>query len=335
MIIANSWALVLIPAVAWVFWRCLQRKDGGVRAIPIPDLASFTDLSHRPSSRWRIIRPWLRWMIIGVIVMAILRPQWHQPLTDLSEPGVDIVIAMDVSGSMAAEDFAPENRLSAAKTVAKDFVLRRSNDRIGMVVFGTYALTQCPLTLDQPVLTDLISKIELGQAGQDTALGLGLASAVNRLTHSTAKTKLVILITDGVNNAGGILPDAAAEIARRLGIKVYCIGIGKLGGAPIPVVDEKNNKSYEKNEDGSLVMTEIDESTLKSISKTTGGRYFRATDTRSLESIYKSIDSLEKSPAKMHTSYRTIDIFPFLLMLAFVGLVIDLALTLVVWRVNP
>ncbi|NBV41693.1 VWA domain-containing protein [bacterium] len=248
---------------------------------------------------------------------------------------MDIVIAMDVSGSMLAEDFKPDNRMTAAKKVASRFIESRPNDRIGMVVFGANALTQCPITSDRPVLLELIDRIEVGMAGSGTAVGMGIATAANRLKTSNAKSKVIVLVTDGVNNAGEITPEEAARIASSLKIKVYSVGIGKEGGAPIPVIDPVLGKTYEKNPDGTVALTELDEPLLKMIAETTGGRYFRATNERVLADIYETINRLEKTPTKITYYNRYTDWFGAILWVALGMLFVEIVVTRLWLRVAP
>ncbi|NBV82759.1 VWA domain-containing protein [bacterium] len=335
MKLANPWMLLLVPIVAAIVWWAYNRNKSVQEGIYFPNASAIRDLAHPWVQRWTTARPWIRLAVITFVLLALVRPQIETTQSEVTEPGVDIVIAMDVSGSMAAEDFSPDNRLVAAKNVAREFILSRPNDRIGMVIFGTFALTQCPLTMDRMVLTTLVDKIQLAEAGEDTAIGLGLATAVNRLKNSDAKSKIVILITDGVNNAGGVLPEVAARAAHSARIRVYTIGIGREGGAPIPHMDPVKGKVYETDQDGAPILTEIDEASLKQIAVTTGGRYFRATDEKVLKSVYNTIDSLEKTPSKVKIYHQYIELFPLLLIMAAILLVVELCLSRLVWRTLP
>ncbi len=252
----------------------------------------------------RTLRYWLRHMPIllrlgalAAIVMALARPVDVHSSSETTTDGIDIVLAMDISGSMLARDFQP-NRLTAAKQLASEFVADRSGDRISVVAFAGEAFTQCPLTSDQASVATMLARLRSGVVDDGTAIGNGLATAVNRLRESGAKSKVVVLLTDGVNNRGQISPVMAAEIARDLGIKVYTIGVGSRGKAPFPAVDMFGNTSYV------MADVEIDEELLRKIASTTGGEYFRAEDNEALKEIYSRINKLEKSDVQV-TSYTT------------------------------
>jgi Ca-activated chloride channel family protein len=210
--------------------------------------------------------------------------------------GIDIVMAIDISGSMMAEDFKP-NRLEAAKKVAKTFISNRPNDRLGLVIFAGESFTQCPLTTDHSVILNLFSDVKSGMLQDGTAIGMGLGTSVKRLKDSEAISKVVILLTDGDNNSGSIAPATAAEIAKEFGVRVYTIGVGTRGTAPFPVVDPFGRTRYQEME------VKINEELLTRIADMTGGKYFRATDNESLESVYKEIDDLERSKIDV-TEYR-------------------------------
>jgi Ca-activated chloride channel family protein len=239
---------------------------------------------------------------IAAVVLAFARPQLGSAEEDILTEGVDIMIAIDISGSMAAEDFHPKNRISVAKQVVQDFVRGRQSDRIGLVIFAARSFTKCPLTIDYDVLLKQIEDVNLGMIEDGTAIGNGLATAVNRLRLSKAKSRVIILLTDGVNNSGEIDPLTAADIAKSLGIKVYTVGVGREGIAPFPVNDPVFGRRYVD------VEVKIDEEVLQKISQATGAKYFRATDSSSLQQIFKTIDGLEKSKisVKSYTHYNEI-----------------------------
>lgn len=252
----------------------------------------------------RTLRYWLRHVPIllrlgalAAIVVALARPVDVHSSSETTTDGIDIVLAMDISGSMLARDFQPD-RLTAAKQLASEFVADRSGDRISVVAFAGEAFTQCPLTSDQASVATMLARLRSGVVDDGTAIGNGLATAVNRLRESGAKSKVVVLLTDGVNNRGQISPVMAAEIARDLGIKVYTIGVGSRGKAPFPAVDMFGNTSYV------MADVEIDEELLRKIASTTGGEYFRAEDNEALKEIYSRINKLEKSDVQV-TSYTT------------------------------
>ena len=229
----------------------------------------------------------LKVLAIVFLVTALARPQSSNSWQTYTSEGIDIVLGLDISTSMLARDFSPD-RLEAAKEVATKFILERPQDRIGLVVFAGESFTQCPLTTDQAVLVNLLREVQSGMIEDGTALGLGLANAVNRLKDSPAKSKVVILLTDGVNNRGAIAPVTAAELAKTYGIRVYTIGVGTYGEAPYPVPSPFGVQLQN-------MRVEIDEDVLRQIATVTGGQYFRATDNSKLEQIYKEIDQLEKS----------------------------------------
>ncbi|MDR2084515.1 MAG: VWA domain-containing protein [Bacteroidales bacterium] len=232
-------------------------------------------------------------IIIALLVIALARPQSSEKNKTMNVEGIDIIMTMDISSSMLAEDFKP-NRLDAAKKVAIDFIDQRPNDRIGLVVFAGESFTQCPLTTDHTVLKSLFKEIRIGMIEDGTAIGSGLATSVLRLKESDAISKVIILLTDGVNNAGSIDPASAAEIAKTFGIRVYTVGVGTNGMAPYPAQDIFGNKRYQQME------VNIDEDLMRQISTITGGKYFRATDNNSLSRIYEEIDKLEKSKIEVY-----------------------------------
>jgi Ca-activated chloride channel family protein len=231
----------------------------------------------------------LRTIALSLLIIAAARPQSVEHETKVSTEGIDIVMARDISCSMLARDFQPD-RLTSAKRVASEFISTRTGDRIGLVVFAGEAFTQSPLTTDQSSLQTLLGRIKSGVIEDGTAIGNGLATALNRLRESDSKSKVVILLTDGVNNRGQISPLTAAEIAKEQGVKVYTIGVGRNGEAPYPVFDERGRVI-----DVVQAKVEIDEKVLKTIAEKSGGEYFRATDELSLTKIYEQINSMEKS----------------------------------------
>ena len=286
------WLLtLLVPMTAYYVWRTLQ----GGAAIRISSVAG---LVRAPKSLRYYLRhlPFvLRAAAFALLVVALARPQRIEQDVHTSSEGIDIVMAIDVSASMLARDFQPD-RITAAKQVAGSFIADRYGDRIGLVVFAAEAFTQSPLTTDQSTLQTLLSRVRSGVIDDSgTAIGTGLATAINRLRESEAKSKVIILLTDGVNNRGQIAPLTAAEIARAQGIRVYTIGVGTRGSAPYPAVDIYGQPT------GGTVMApvEIDEKTLGAIAERTGGRYFRATDNAKLKEIYDEINQLEKSKVEV------------------------------------
>ncbi len=283
------WLLVLLaPMIAYYIYRTLQ--GGAARRI-----STIEGVRRAP----RTLRYWLRHApfvlrcaAFVLLVVALARPQDVDEQRRSSAEGIDIMLAVDVSGSMLARDFKPD-RITAAKEVAGRFIADRYGDRLGLVVFAGEAFTQSPLTTDQSTLQTMLSRIRSGIIEDGTAIGNGLATAINRLRESDAKSKVIILLTDGVNNRGEIAPLMAADIAADMGIKVYTIGVGTRGKAPYPVVDMFGNMSFQPMD------VEIDEKTLEGIAERTGGRYFRATDNDKLQSIYDEINQLEKSKVEV------------------------------------
>ncbi|GAX61044.1 uncharacterized protein SCALIN_C17_0077 [Candidatus Scalindua japonica] len=250
-------------------------------------------------------------MIIILLVVALARPQSGKAHSKVTTEGIDIILALDVSGSMLAEDFNLDNkrrnRLYVAKEVVKDFIEWRENDRIGMVVFGGASYTQCPLTLDYDVLLQFLEKVEIGMVEDGTAIGSAIGVCVSRLKSSKAKSKVVILLTDGRNNAGGIDPLTAAELAKTFGMKIYTVGAGTKGLAPYPSKNLFGLKTYRS------IQIDIDDEGLTEIAKITGGKYFRATDTASLKEVYKQIDNLEKTKMEEAKYTEFSELFMYLL----------------------
>lgn len=283
------WLLVLLaPMIAYYIYRTLQ----GGAAIRISTIEGVRR-APRTLRYWLRHAPFvLRCAAFVLLVVALARPQDVDEQRRSSAEGIDIMLAVDVSGSMLARDFKPD-RITAAKEVAGRFIADRYGDRLGLVVFAGEAFTQSPLTTDQSTLQTMLSRIRSGIIEDGTAIGNGLATAINRLRESDAKSKVIILLTDGVNNRGEIAPLMAADIAADMGIKVYTIGVGTRGKAPYPVVDMFGNMSFQPMD------VEIDEKTLEGIAERTGGRYFRATDNDKLQSIYDEINQLEKSKVEV------------------------------------
>lgn len=291
------WLLVLIaPMIGYYVWRTLQ----GGAAIQISSIRGVANAPRTVRYYLRHLPFALRTAAFALLVVALARPQDVEQNTSTNTEGIDIMLAIDVSASMLARDFQPD-RITAAKEVAGSFIADRYGDRIGLVAFAAEAFTQSPLTTDQSTLQTLLSRIRSGLIDDSgTAIGNGLATAINRLRESDAKSKVVILLTDGVNNRGEITPLTAAEIAKAQNIRVYTIGVGTRGMAPYPAVDMFGNITYVKQK------VEIDEKTLTSMAEMTGGKYFRATDNAKLKAIYDEINQLEKSKVEVfeHISYH-------------------------------
>jgi Ca-activated chloride channel family protein len=309
------WFLLLIPLLtAWYLYR-----QGRANAPVKLSTAGFFADSHKTFRHYlRHILFVLRLAVIALVIVIIARPQnvdrWQSSTTE----GIDIVLALDVSGSMLARDFSPD-RLEASKNVATEFISGRPYDRIGLTVFSGESFTECPLTTDHAVLINLLREVKSGIIEDGTAIGVGLATAINRIKDSDAISKVIILLTDGVNNMGSIDPMTAAEIAKTFGIRVYTIGVGSRGYADYPVQTPFGMR-YQK------MQVEIDEALLEHIADLTGGRYFRAVDNSSLEQVYNEIDKLEKSKIETREHSKREEVFMPLALAAVIMLTIELLL---------
>jgi len=305
--------LVLIPAMI-AFYLFKQRK--AVATLRMPGLHSFEKAGITFRNYLMHIMFAMRVIAIATLIIIIARPQATDRFQDMSTEGIDIVLALDISGSMLARDFRPD-RLEASKNVATEFISGRPYDRIGLVVFSGESFTQCPLTTDHAVLINLMREIQSGMIEDGTAIGMGLATSVNRIKDSEAKSKVIILLTDGVNNRGEIAPATAAGIAKTYGIRVYTIGVGTQGMAPYPVQTPYGIQYQD-------MPVEIDEAILKEISQTTGGKYFRATDNDKLVQVYNEIDKLEKSKIDVRQFNRKEEKYLIPALIAFCLLVLEL-----------
>jgi len=289
--------LILPPMVYWRL-KSTGRRSGKLK---YSDISVIKRLPQSLKQRLRHFLFVLRLLGVTLLIFALARPQSSSKEREVNTEGVDIILAMDVSSSMLAEDFKPHNRLEAAKMVARDFIKGRKTDRIGLAVFAGESFTQCPLTLDYGVVLSLLNKIKVADKDWDgTAIGMGIINAVERLRDSKAKSKVIILLTDGVNNKGQIDPITAARVAKAFGIKIYTIGAGKHGTAMYPVEDPILGKHYVP------MQVEIDENVLRQIAQITNGRYFRATNSEKLKQIYREIGQLEKTKieVKEYTRYE-------------------------------
>ncbi len=281
------WLLLLLPMMtAWYLWR-MKIQDA---AFQFSSLSLLGIKRSSPKSAFKHLAFVCRILGIAAMIAAIARPQSRSQWKDIKTEGIDIVLSLDVSYSMLAKDFKP-NRIEAAKEVAVEFIDSRPNDRIGLVLFGGEAFTQCPLTTDHAVVKNLFSEVNAGMLGNGTAIGMGIADAVLRSKESKAKSKVIILLSDGVNNMGEITPLTAGEIAKTFGIRIYTIGVGTRGKALTPTggIFPNGQIDYQYQD------VEIDEASMTKIAEETGGKYFRATDNESLREVYKEIDLMEKS----------------------------------------
>ena len=284
--------LLLLPLIGWWYWKKEYRFSPDMT---FSSLKIFKGLKPSLKERMRHVPVALRLLALAFLIVAAARPQTFSSGENVYTEGIDIVMVLDISSSMLAEDFSP-NRLEAAKDVIDNFVEGRTTDKIGLVIFSAESFTQCPLTIDYPVLRNLLKEIKSGVLQDGTAIGIAIANGINRVKDSKAKSKVMILLTDGMNNVPEMDPLTAAQIAQTFGIRIYTIGVGTMGQAPYPF-DTPFGKRYQ------MVPVEIDENLLKQIAQTTGGKYFRATNNRKLQEIYTEIDKLEKTRVEV-TSYR-------------------------------
>ena len=326
---ANPWwllGLLAVPLLLWVQLRWLRRRQIRLPFTRLQDLRSLAGESRF----WKYLFPALRALCLTALILAVAQPRWGRGTRDINRKGVDIVLAVDISGSMLAMDFAPQSRLGAAVKVAKDFIGKRPNDRFGLVAFSEYALTQSPLTFDQAAMLEQLDRLEVNQEASFTAIGLGLAKSVARLKGSNAKSKIVILITDGVSNTGEIDPISAARMAREFGIRVYPVGVGRTGYVDYPVVDPRFGRFYQK------VLVELDMETLNRVAQLTGTeKAALAGDKGQLQDVMDNIDKLEKTEYNARIHYIWADKFMPLLWLTLALLLLELSLRLVFLPVLP
>lgn len=317
--------LLLIPIIGlWQRWK--KKKTESFFTLP-----SLESIEHIRTFRSRLVplMPLLRALALAAFIIALARPQLALKEEEVKAEGIDIMLIMDLSSSMLAQDFKPD-RLQVSKRVAKDFVDKRPYDRLGLVVFAGESFTQCPLTTDHRVVKDFLDNLQCGLLDDGTAIGMGLASAVNRLKESESESKVVILLTDGVNNAGYIKPGTAAEIAKEYEIKVYTIGVGSIGKALSPISRRSDGKYV-----FGMARVEIDEELLRNISAMTGGKYYRATSEESLQAIYAEIDQLEKTEIDVTVFKRYSEEFRKFLVWGFGFLILEIILRLTVLRTLP
>ena len=302
----SSWTIFVAVAalIALMIVYQLLRRRAKSASIRYSDLKIIKRSAKTGRARFRFLLSVMRILALALLAVALARPQAGTENREVSSEGIDIMLALDISGSMRAEDFKPYNRLYVAKEEIKKFVSKRISDRMGLVVFSQTSFTQCPLTLDYGVLLNFLDQVKFGMVQDGTAIGMALANCVNRLRESTTKSKVIILLTDGINNAGQIDPLTAATLAKTMGIKIYTIGVGKPGNAMYPVDDPIFGKRYV------YLPNEIDEDVLREIAAKTGGKYFRARSEKELEAIYSEIDQLEKTKIKVSQYVQYKELFP-------------------------
>jgi Ca-activated chloride channel family protein len=321
--------LLLLPLLAW-----LKGRRGRPPAFLYSSVRLLAGLTHARRSRAGALLAALCWLVLALFIIALAQPRLMKSTTTVKASGVDIVVALDLSGSMISEDFVVRgqrvNRFNMARSVLKGFIDRRPNDRIGLVVFAVQAFIAAPLTLDHDYLQENLDRLEIGTINADqTAIGDALTTALNRLRDLKAKSKIVILMTDGQNNAGKIDPLSAAQTAQALGVKVYTIGIGERGMAPMPVFMNGRKVGYQN------VPVDVDEDTLQKIAQMTGGKYYRADNAERFREIYAEIDKLEKTEAIINKYTQFKELFPWFVSCGLVLLLVELALGQTVFRKLP
>jgi Ca-activated chloride channel family protein len=317
MSLGQPWFLLLLLAPAVVY--LLRRKGTRDATVLVGAAAAFDGLPRGWRQRLRAAPLILRLAALGFLALAATRPMSEKVTERITSEGVDIMLALDVSGSMHALDFNPEDRITVARRVSAQFVLGRPGDRVGLVLFGTDAVTQCPLTVDHEVLVQLISQAEPGMLGDSTAIGMGIAAAVNRLRDAPGKSRIIVLLTDGVNNAGKVDPITAARLAKSLGVKIYAIGVGKVGPAMIPVKGPFGTKLVQ-------IPDELDEKTLRQVAADGGGKYYRATDAAGMARIFAEINEMEKTKVEREKASHFQDKFEPVLWAGLALLLLELGL---------
>lgn len=319
--------LVVVPLMIYWYVRSQHRKNAAT--LKYSNLGVIKNIKSSSMRQLRHSLFVLRLLAVALLIIAFARPQSGQKESEVQTEGVDIILAMDISSSMLAEDFKPKNRLEAAKVVAADFIKGRQNDRIGLVVFAAQSFTQCPLTLDYGIVLRFLEEIKTGMIDDGTAIGMAIGNCVNRLKDSKAKSKVVILLTDGQNNRGELDPVTAAKVAQAFKIRIYTIGAGKRGEALYPVDNPVFGRSYQR------VRVEIDEELLTQVADITGGQYFRATDETSLEQIYAEIGEMEKTKIEVKEYTRYSEMFLPYALAALILLLLEIVLANTKFRKIP
>jgi Ca-activated chloride channel family protein len=328
---AHPWLLLLllgIPVLAW-----LKGKFGGTAAVTFSTTAMLAEIGSRQRNRAGAFLAGLSYLALALFIIALARPQLGRVTTRVQATGVDIMLVLDVSRSMLAEDFtignSRANRIDTVKIVTEQFIRQRPNDRIGIVAFAGRPYLVSPLTLDHDWLIRNLERLRIGLVEDGTAIGSAIASAANRLKDKEAKTKLIVLLTDGDNNAGKVQPLTAAEAAKALGIRIYTIGAGTEGEAPFPLQNAFGRTVYRN------VLVKFDEKTLSEIATITNGQYFRATDTDSLRKIFSEIDKMEKTKVEVERTAQYRDLFQYVLIPGIACLLLEILLSQTVWRRLP
>jgi Ca-activated chloride channel family protein len=331
MTFGSPWFLLLLLALPVLAW--LKGRQGQGSAFLYSDVQLVKTIAGISRSSAGRVLPLLRWLALALFILALARPQLPEGQDQISASGIDIVVALDLSGSMAAEDFETSgqrvNRLAIAREVLNEFIQNRPNDRIGLIAFAGRAYVAAPPTLDHDYLLQNLDRLDLNTIEDGTAIGSGLSTSLNRLRDLDSKSRIVILMTDGQNNAGKIPPLTAADAATALDIKVYTIGVGTRGTAPMPYIDMFGQKRHRQ------MQVDIDEETLKEIAQRTGGLYFRADSTETLRRIYTEIDQLEKTEIEMTQYQRFTELFPWFTLAGMGLLLLEVILSQTIWRRLP
>ena len=330
-VFAHPWVLFLLLVIPLLAW--LKGKFGGTAGVTFSNTSMLAKIGNRRRSRSGAFLAALTYLALALFIVALARPQFGRVTTRVQATGVDIMLVLDVSRSMLAEDFTignrRANRIDAVKLVTEQFIRERPNDRIGLVAFAGRPYLVSPLTLDHDWLIRNLERLRIGLVEDGTAIGSAIASAANRLKDKEAKTKLIVLLTDGDNNAGKVQPLTAAEAAKALGIRIYTIGAGTEGEAPFPLTNQFGRTVYRN------VLVKFDEKTLQEIAAMTSGQYFRATDTNSLRTIFGEIDKLEKSKVEVEKTAQYRDLFMWFLIPGLACLALEILLSQTVWRRLP
>ncbi|MBN1983824.1 MAG: VWA domain-containing protein [Chitinivibrionales bacterium] len=334
MRLAQPLFLLLFISFIPMIWLYVKREKGLRPSVRFSDLSLFHAIPHSKTVMMRHCVFILRLIGLALLIISLARPQKGMTEQEVTSLGVDIMLVLDVSTSMKALDFRPNNRLFVAKETIKKFIAKRNHDRIGLVIFSARSFTKCPLTLDYSILTQFLDDITFGQIEDGTAIGTAIATAANRLRQSTAKSKIIILLTDGANNRGEIMPLVAAKAAAELGLKIYTIGVGKKGEVPYPV-DYMDPFSGQVRQQIQMIESDVDENTLMSIAQQTKGAFFRAQNTQELEKIYNIIDTMEKSEIKTKTYTTYTEQFFLWLIAGTIVLLLELVLKQTRFRIIP
>ena len=328
---AHPWLLLLLLAIPVLAW--LKGKFGGTAAVTFSTTSMLAEIGSRQRNRAGAFLAGLSYLALALFIIALARPQLGRVTTRVQATGVDIMLVLDVSRSMLAEDFtignSRSNRIDTVKLVTEQFIRQRPNDRIGIIAFAGRPYLVSPLTLDHDWLIRNLERLRIGLVEDGTAIGSAIASAANRLKDKEAKTKLIVLLTDGDNNAGKVQPLTAAEAAKALGIRIYTIGAGTEGEAPFPLQNAFGRTVYRN------VLVKFDEKTLSEIASITNGQYFRATDTNSLRKIFSEIDKMEKTKVEVERTAQYRDLFQYVLIPGIACLLLEILLSQTVWRRLP